>query len=303
VLRRIEGFRELTILGAKNRDYEDLIILPEFQQEIFTEFFSSIREQNDWDVLQINRLREDSPNFAFLRDHCSNHNGFHSKISGITAVIPIDCEWSLYVKKLPKAMRSDPGRQMRRLKETLKEVEYKNIEDIQQIQLLFGKLVDFHRARHEEEGNRSIFTDSRKLAFHQSITKRLWEKSWLHFSALASGESILAMHYGFLYHGVYYYFIPVFNRDYSNYSVGKILMTNLLEQSFDRKDTEFDLLFGDENYKRMLNPVIRNLYTFSYFRPGISGRLASWWWTGFRPRIKSVVTHIKPALEQFTTLK
>ena len=303
MLRRTELFRELTVLAAGNRDYEDFIILPEFQQEIFTQFFSSIYAQNDWDVLAINRLREDSPNFVFLRDHCSNHNGFHSKISGITAVIPIDRPWPSYVKNLPKAIRSDPARQMRRLKETLKEVEYKNITDIQQIQVLFDKLVDFHRLRRREEGNRSVFRDSRKLAFHESIINRLQEKGWLHFSALTSGEYILALHYGFLYHGIYYYFVPVFNCDFSNYSVGKILMTSLLEQSFNRKDTAFDLLFGDEDYKRMLNPVIRNLYSFSYFRPSVAGRLASWWWIEFRPRIKSVSGHIKPVFKQLTTLK
>lgn len=49
--------------------------------------------------------------------------------------------------------------------------------------------------------------------------------------------------------GRLYWWVPAYDSAYSQYSPGRLLLHFLLRESFNQHHTEFDFLWGDEDYK------------------------------------------------------
>lgn len=69
-------------------------------------------------------------------------------------------------------------------------------------------------------------------------------------SALYAGEELLAMHLGICNDQVIHWWITTFDPKFERYSVGVILLLQLIAHSSERGFTRLDLGKGDESYKR-----------------------------------------------------
>lgn len=68
-------------------------------------------------------------------------------------------------------------------------------------------------------------------------------------SGLFAGSKALAYHVGIEVPGRFFYWMPAYNPEFANYSVGRILLERLLEFSFNRGDSSFEFMIGAEPYK------------------------------------------------------
>jgi hypothetical protein len=84
---------------------------------------------------------------------------------------------------------------------------------------------------------------------HTQLFQELAHRKIVRVSSLAAQDRLLAVHIGMLDQGRFYYWVPAYAAAYSQYSPGRLLLHFLLEESYKRRHTEFDFLWGDEEYK------------------------------------------------------
>jgi hypothetical protein len=108
-------------------------------------------------------------------------------------------------------------------------------------------------------GDRSLFEEARSRRFFERVCAPLLESNILRFSILRWRDETLAYHLGFLYDGVYTWYLPSFNVDFSRYSPGEVLLRKLLEDALESRVREFDFTLGDSPHKeRFANLKRRN---------------------------------------------
>lgn len=89
------------------------------------------------------------------------------------------------------------------------------------------------------------FADPSNLNF----LRELAAKQVLLVSSLSAGEHLLAVDLGMLNQGRFYSWVTAYDSAYSQYAPGRLLLHSLLEDSFKQQHTEFDFLWGGEDYK------------------------------------------------------
>lgn len=106
-------------------------------------------------------------------------------------------------------------------------------------------LMAWKSAQYQKSGYQDMFS----LQKYRDMFFNLLDADLLIVSALEAGSTVLALHAGHLYEGRFYYVLPAYDTSYTKYSAGTLLFEELILDSFERGDKEFDLLLGDEEYK------------------------------------------------------
>jgi hypothetical protein len=100
-----------------------------------------------------------------------------------------------------------------------------------------------------EQSRRTGVTDQFTNPSHLDFLRELANRRVLQVSSLSAGGQLLAVDSSLLNKGRFYSWIGAYNSAYSQYAPGRLLFHFLLEESFKQKHTEFDLLWGGEDYK------------------------------------------------------
>ncbi len=106
-------------------------------------------------------------------------------------------------------------------------------------------LMDWKSAQYRRSGYQDMFA----LMKYRDIFFNLLDANLLLVSALEAGDKVLAIHAGYLFEGRLYYLLPAYDVQYTKYSIGTLLMEEMMSTSYARGDKEFDFLLGDEDYK------------------------------------------------------
>lgn len=85
--------------------------------------------------------------------------------------------------------------------------------------------------------------------FHENLLKNCLSTGIVDFSSLTVGDTPVAWHLGFHYHGRYYYYMPCGNPEFAVCSPVKVHLSYLMGEAAERGDKVFDHLRGEENYK------------------------------------------------------
>jgi hypothetical protein len=84
---------------------------------------------------------------------------------------------------------------------------------------------------------------------HKQLFRQLRRGGLLAVSTLSAGETLLSVHIGALADNRLYWLMPAYDPDLARYSPGRLLLEDILAESFARQHAEFDFLIGDEDYK------------------------------------------------------
>lgn len=109
-------------------------------------------------------------------------------------------------------------------------------------------LAEFYQwksARYHEIGAKDLW----QSAANRRFIENLHAVGLLRISTLKAGDRLIALHLGFDAGGRFYWWLPTFDRDLGKYSVGRVLLSEILKYSFDHGHREFDFLNGGEAYK------------------------------------------------------
>jgi hypothetical protein len=101
-------------------------------------------------------------------------------------------------------------------------------------------------AQWRRTGSVDLFAADRR---HAQLFRELRRRKFLTVSTLSAGETLLAVHIGAVANNSLYWWVPAYNIRLARYSPGRLLLEDLLAESFARKHVRFEFLLGDENYK------------------------------------------------------
>ncbi len=101
-------------------------------------------------------------------------------------------------------------------------------------------IIDTRNSKHP--GN--YLSDDVKI-FYLQLSKHLKDNIYLNY--IKYQDKFIAAHLGFIDKRKVYYFIPVYDEEYSKFAFGAILLNHLINDNIENR--EFDFLRGSEDYK------------------------------------------------------
>lgn len=116
----------------------------------------------------------------------------------------------------------------------------------------FDQCLAWKSAQYLATGPDDWLADGGNELFHA-----LRDRGLLVTSTLLIGDRMVAAHIGYVSDGVFGYWMPSYDAEFSKYSPGNMLLCELLRTSHERGDREFDFLEGIEPYKFWYGTHIR----------------------------------------------
>lgn len=246
--------KKLQFIAHDISDYMDFIVVGQ-AEECFKLIFDEInRGQHLWDWAEFVYLAEGSPFMEEWKKHVSQIKAIHNSIKKDCVSIVLDLNksgknWADLEKTLPKKRRNDLRRCPKLLQEKGK-LTFKRIRDFAEIESQFDHFISNYKRRWQAEGMGSQFDDPLKVSHYLNIARKLSPNGWVELATMKLNDEYLAMAFGYIYNGRYYYYTPTFNPDYSRYSPGNLLIKCLIESFYQEGQVKtFDLLRGAETYK------------------------------------------------------
>jgi CelD/BcsL family acetyltransferase involved in cellulose biosynthesis len=233
--------KRLMPVGARYFDYHDPIVCaPHSVTPDLTEFWQAFDEDisrkagNWYDELDLTRLR--------MSWSDPTQNWILADKAPYLDLAPYAC-LDEFLKSRSKSLRGDLRRQLRRAQE-LGTVSYKTHRDVSTTE------VEAWITRLEEDRRRRFPGSALPPGYLTSLLHDASQPDGsAHFSALYIGEQAVSWHAGFSDHGVYYWYVPAFDANYSAISPGKIHIMLAIDAAISVRQHTFDFLRGMETYK------------------------------------------------------
>lgn len=242
--------RRLSFLGETHvgSDYLDVVARRGREREVagaFARMLHALRDE--WDVLDLSDLREDSPTVDVLRETFARQD--------VRVAPRYVCPYDTLTPGEPfDAFLKRTGRRdnfLRRRKWLAKQEGYR-IERTDAPGELAAPLTDFfrlHSARWAADGGSQGIKGSGVEAFHRDATQFLAERGRLRLYTMKVGGHAVASVYGILHRDTFVYFQSGYDPAWRNRSVGLVLVGETFRDAMEAGLTEYDFLRGTETYK------------------------------------------------------
>lgn len=117
------------------------------------------------------------------------------------------------------------------------------------VEALLPAFFDQHERRWATAGVASQFVQQEQRDFTRLCCKELARVGALRFTEIKSNDDVVAFHFGFSYDGIYTWYKPTFDPDFSEYSPGEVLLKALIEAAIADDANVFDFTIGNEGFK------------------------------------------------------
>lgn len=160
-------------------------------------------------------------------------------------------DWeSYYNKQIKKKIRADSRRQRKRLAE-IGEVKFVIAQDDQTYTDITKAMIEHKRRRYAETEVVDWFARDEYQGFYLDTQYARWSEGLIHVCAIYVGDEIVATHWGMALGKRFYFLMPTYaGGDWKRYSVGRVLLEELMQWCFDNHFEIFDFSLGGEQYKK-----------------------------------------------------
>ncbi len=239
----------LNLTGYPFADYCDCLLDLNFlksKNNIKIEIQKFIFNLKDIDLLIFDKINRES-HFYFLFD---NHK-FHRKVYSSYHILKSNNQDDL----IPKKFNSDTNRQIKRLN-LLGKLSFKIAIDIREKEKVF----EFF-CKHKQ--NQLI--DSKSWNYlnnktYKNFLQKLFISNDSHLSYLVLDDKIISAHLGYIIGKKLFYLFPCYDREYSKFSPGNILLIKLIENFFKNDGQILDFTIGNEDYKLRLSNTKNEIF-------------------------------------------
>lgn len=235
--------RRVTFLGAPEADYQDLLALPGRADEVRDACAAWLAAAPEWDVVDLPDVPEASPLAALAAPSPSLVVRRHPH--RVCPYLALDGDWRLAAGK---QLRTRLGQKRRRLDRDFR-VEF-DLAGADELPHALDDLFWLHDRRWRRRGLRGAFARPSVRDFHRELAARFCARGWLRLHRLRVDGKTRAAFYCFGDGARVYYYLSGFDLALGRYSPGAVLMARAVEEAQASGARVFDLLRGDENYKR-----------------------------------------------------
>jgi CelD/BcsL family acetyltransferase involved in cellulose biosynthesis len=144
----------------------------------------------------------------------------------------------------------------------------------------FDTLVELHQRQWTARGERGAFAEPRMSAFYRDLAHRLAERGWLRMYRLIAGGKVVSVDYAFVHRARFHHFITGTDFDSGVDSPGAVLHYCMIERSIAEGVREYDMMWGEHDYKYDWGARRRADVTFTLHatpRARMLRRAREWW--------------------------
>lgn len=247
------------IFGESNIDAQSAIV------ERVVGYFCD--EYTDWDILELEKIPEENNFFSMFIDAISSAplRNISYPCKGDWYLDGITYSFSEYSKNLPRIHRKDTNRNKRHLKEA-GDLTFYVKRDPENL----DKYLDLY----SEVRKKSWKAEEKDSSFLREVTKLAAEKGWLRLAFLFFNGVPIACDKWIVWNKVGYAWDGVYDLEFSKYSPGKVLESEIIEYIIDQeKVSVIDFGEGDETYKKRWTPRRRERMGITVFNNNIKANI------------------------------
>jgi CelD/BcsL family acetyltransferase involved in cellulose biosynthesis len=113
----------------------------------------------------------------------------------------------------------------------------------------FDALVRLHQEHWTIRGEPGAFADPHLTSFYRDLAHRLGERGWLRMYRLIAGGKFVSIDFAFVYRGRFHHFINGTDFESGVDSPGAVLHSCMIERSIAEGVREYDMMWGEHDYK------------------------------------------------------
>ncbi len=275
--RGLVKLRALSFIGYGFTDRSDFVISPEgsgeSREQVVRALFDRIfQDRSLWDEVLLTQLTDASPNFESVKKE-TERGGHETETEKLIACpyMEMGGDFEAYYKGLGKNLKHDVAKKSRRLAEQGLEPDFEVVTRVDESVL--RELQELNRKRFEATGHRSFFLREDRYAFLQDLATAFSERGWWLLFLFRVKGRLVAYRLCFAYNGTVYDWNTSYDVEYSQYSLGKILLKPVLQYCFEKGYRKFDFMAGDEDYKLKWTDRIRTNYQIAVRRRNLKTEL------------------------------
>jgi CelD/BcsL family acetyltransferase involved in cellulose biosynthesis len=157
--------------------------------------------------------------------------------------------WDEYLAGRSRQLRNQLGRKLRSLRKE-HDVRFRRTRRLEEVPADLLTLFRLHDARWAERPESSALADPEIRTFHLEFASAAFERGWLRLYAMEVDGAPIAALYGWLIGGRWSYYQAGFDPAWSRHSPGFLLLGETIREAIEEGASEYDMLRGDEAFKR-----------------------------------------------------
>ena len=244
--------KTIEFIGSERADYCDFIYEPD-NDYIVKLFLKEIQARYPKIISYFNNIPSDSPSRKIL-DKFINDNRLKTKLI---------CDQSSQVNLsqiTEKNYKKKNTKNLLRRLEKVAPVKFKIITEEEEYSRFLEILISQHKSKW---GQNSLFNDRTNKNFYLRLFNNFAKQGYLNFTVLIQKKEILALHFGFSFQNIFYYYKPTYNKNFLKYSPGNILLQKLIQSSKLKGFSHFDLGKGYEKYKSRYSTSVSSVFAYA----------------------------------------
>jgi CelD/BcsL family acetyltransferase involved in cellulose biosynthesis len=246
--------RDLHFLGQGLSDYAD-IIAPRERPDILKELVAAVLMRSElWDGIDLEEIPAESPSRGFLdgvREAGSVPAVWQTTVR--CPYLPIEGSWEAFYSTMGKGFRHEVRNKLNRWNNLNRErrngLELRYVDRREVDSVFVDEVVALSDERRSADGHRSPFLNHPDQEFLREVLPLMGRRNQLRVGELRSGDALLAFMLAYHWQGVVYTWNTQYDPVYAAYSLGRIALVWLAEQSFREGCLELDFMRGEEPYK------------------------------------------------------
>ena len=270
-------------VGYSEFDYHDPIVVGSSDISVTKSFWGAFSEEllnrweGDFDVAVVNGLRLTARSDDLKAMPCDSAPFIDLTIYGSIHE---------FMKGRGQSLRGDINRQMGRLEGLGKtELRVYSNEETNAALISLSTMLEEHKRKWPRSYKAS--------SFHENLVRRSLPARVLHFSEILLNGATISWHFGYLHKSRYYWYMPVYRPEFQQYSPGKIHLYMSIKEALSKGVTIFDLLKGDEDYKRQWTKESVPLFNFKCTSKSWISSMRIFLFDTIKPAISKVVRSLK----------
>ena len=244
-------------IGGENVcDYQDMIVASNYHLEFFKAVLIHLKKKNI-QSLELAALRPDAASLIEL-PNLAKQMGYSVVCTQVaySFEIKLPRTWESYLKMLGGKQRHEIRRKLRRLNEA-GQIGYRVIHRPEEISENMDIFFSMFKASRPDK---SEFLTGQMVSFFQLLAQRTARQGYLRMAFLDIDQAPAAGVMCFDYNNTFFLYNNGYDPRFGSLSVGFLSKVYSIKDSIERGKLRYDLLKGDEGYKKRLGSTPVPLY-------------------------------------------
>jgi hypothetical protein len=261
---RFYSYRQFQLLGAGPTDFCNILANDKNSQNIIKGLLTFFTTNFKWDELKLDYLPQSTLAIKVIESKFrnTNYNIRKSLKSGFNYENTVG-DWEEYVKSIFKRKNKDLAKAERRLEND--NLEWSKKVFTSNVYSHFISCIDLYASRRETLGQYNYYKDENYRKFLETVCSNFEKSGAVELNVLrAKNEEVLAIQLDFIGKNTRYHWNHAFNEDYKRYSPGKVLLKEILKDSFsDDQISTCNHMRGLSSYKKKFTSYEDKLASFT----------------------------------------